>query len=119
MLPQLSEESTICRPAWIKIDGIIYKANNASLVVDTDGLDPVFGRLDDILVISSSVVVFNVAKCRTLYFDERYYAYAVKVTSEQCLFHKPLCWNVYHMHTLPNKCNYIIHFVTVVEMNGC
>ena len=57
-IPQLSLEATVCRPAWVKMDGILYKINNSFLVVDKDGLDPVFGRLDDILIISNSLVVF-------------------------------------------------------------
>ena len=85
LFPQLSQESTICRPAWVKVDGIVYKANNAYLVLGTDGLDPIFGRLDDILVINNSVVAFSVAKCKTLYFDEHYHAYAIRITSEQLL----------------------------------
>lgn len=100
-------KSTICWPAWVKVDGIVYKISNAYLVLDTDGLDPVFGRLDDILVINSSVVAFSVAKCKTLYFDEHYHSYAIRVTSEQLLYNKLLCWNVYHLHTVCNGCSYI------------
>ena len=106
LFPQLSQENTICRPAWVKVDGILYKANNAYLVVDTDGLDPVFGRLDDILIISSGVVVFNVAKCKTLYFDEHYHAYAVKVTFEQ------FCIINFYVGTFITCTHYVMDAVT-------
>ena len=38
------------------MDGILYKMNNS---LDMDGLDPVFGHLDDILIVSNSLVVFS------------------------------------------------------------
>ena len=68
-IPQVHQEATISRPAWVKINGNLYKANNVFLIVGTDGLDPVFGQLDDILVINNSVVVFQLSKCETLFFD--------------------------------------------------
>ena len=61
-------EATICRPAWVKMDGILYKMNNS---LDMDGLDPVFGHLDDIKIlkiVSNSLVVFQVVKCEMLFF---------------------------------------------------
>ena len=80
-IPQLSLEATICRPTWVKMDGILYKVNNSYLVVDTDGLDPIFGRLNSILIVSNSLIVFQVIKCETLFFEAHYHAHAIKPTS--------------------------------------
>lgn len=106
-IPHLHQEATVCRPAWVRINGILYKANNAFLIVDTDGLDPVFGQLNDILVINNSVAVFQLFKCITLFFDGHYHSYAINVTSEQSLYTELLCCEVYHAHTLCNGHSYI------------
>ena len=106
-IPQLSLEATICRPTWVKINGILYKLNNSYLVVDKDGLDPVFGHLHDILIVSNSLVVFQVIKCETLFFEAHYHAYAIKPTSEQLLYTKLLCYDVHHAHTLNNGYSYV------------
>ena len=87
------------------MDGILYKVNNSYLVVDTDGLDPVFGRLNNILIVSNSLIVFQVIKCETLFFEAHYHAYAI--TSEQLLYTKLLCYDVYHAHTLSNGYSYV------------
>ena len=109
VIPQVHQEATVCRPAWVKMNGILYKANNAFLIVGTDGLDPVFGQLSNILVINNSVVVLQLFKCETLFFDSHYHAYTIKVTAEQSLYmdRDLLCYDVYHSHTLCNRYSYI------------
>jgi len=106
-IPHLHQEATVCRPAWARTNGILYQNNNAFLIVNTDGLDPMFGKLDDILVINNSVIVFQVFKCTTLFFDGHYHSYAIKVTSERSLHLDLLCYEVYHAHTLCNGYTYI------------
>ena len=68
--------------------------NNAYLIVDTDGLDPVFGRLDEILVIGGDQVVFVASMCKSLYFDDHYHAYAISVTSHRSLFCKRITMSI-------------------------
>ena len=88
------------RPQWVKKDGILYKSNNAYLIIGTDGLDPVFGHLDDILVAANHLIIFQVSLCRVLYFDDHYHAYVITVTSDQKLYNKLLDYNVHHAHRL-------------------
>ena len=64
----LSSETTVFRTKWVSKSGILYQCNNAYLIVDTDGLDPVFGSLDEILVIGGDQVVFVASMCKSLYF---------------------------------------------------
>ena len=83
----LSSETTVFRTKWVSNNEILYQCNNAYLIIDTDGLDPVFGRLDEILVIGGDQVVFVVSMCKTNYFDAHYHAYAISLTSHRSLFY--------------------------------
>lgn len=76
VIPQLSEETTIFHPTWVRRNSIMYKNNNAYVVVRSDGLDPVFGRIDDILVTGGNMVVFYLCLCKTEYFDH-FHAYVI------------------------------------------
>ena len=76
----ISPDTTIFRPQSVKKDGILYKSNNAYLIIGMDGLDPVFGRLDDVLVAANHLIIFQVSLCRVLYFDDHYHAYVITVT---------------------------------------
>ena len=46
----------------MKLDGMLYKPNNAYLVLESDGLDSVFGLIIDILVLSNCLIVFHMVK---------------------------------------------------------
>ena len=107
VVPQIDPEVTICRPKWVKLGGILYKPNDAYVVLESDGLDPVFGLIIDILVLSNCLVVFHVMKYRTLYFSEHYHAYAVQATCEQLLYDKLFCHEVYHAHRVVEGVHYI------------
>ena len=84
-LPQMSCDSTIFHPTWVRKDGILYQANNTYLVTDLDGLDPIFSYLHEVLLVSSHVVVFVVSNCVTLHFDRHYHAYVIILTPKQLL----------------------------------
>lgn len=107
MVPQLSQEAAVFRPAWININGIRYKCNNAFLLLETDGMDPVFGHLDDILVVGGSFVVYCVSLCITLYFEDHYHSYVIEVTSVKKLLSALWDHNVYHAHQGQDKKLYV------------
>lgn len=69
------------------------------MIIDSDGLDPVFGRLEELLVIGGDMVIFVVSLCK-VYFDPHYHAYVINVTSHRSLTSKVLDRNVYHGHKL-------------------
>ena len=104
LISVLSSETTIFRTKWVTNNGIMYQCNNAFLIINTDGLDPVFGHL---LVIGVHQVVFVVSVCKTLYFDDHYHAYAICVTSQRSLFCILKDHNVYHGHTLSDGVTYV------------
>ena len=99
-VPDLSLDATIFRPTWVKRDGIIYKVNNAYLIVDSDGLDPIFGQLDDFFVIGGDIVIFCVTLCKVLYYDSHYHSYVVANTSNRKVVSSLVDHTVYHAHTL-------------------
>ena len=108
IIPQIDKDTTtIFHPRWIYKNGVHYKCNNAYLIVGTDGLDPLFGQLDDIMVLGGDFVIFLVSMCSVLYFDSHYHAYTVTVTSTQLLVSKLFDHNVYHSHKLANGQSYI------------
>ena len=107
IIPQLKPEATISRPRWIKMEGILYKADNAYVIIDTDGLDPIFGEIIDILVVSNYNVIFQVIKYQTLFFCAHYHSYAVKATFEQLLFSNLSSFDIHHGHKLSDGLKYI------------
>ena len=107
VVPSLSLDATVFRPTWVKTDGITYKLNNTYLVVDSDGLDPIFGRLDDLLVVGGNMVIFVIMLCKVLYFDSHYHAYRIMHTSNQVLYSSLFDTKVYHAHTLADGFTYI------------
>jgi len=100
LIPQLSQEATVFHPTWIHVEGKLYKCNNAFLIVGTDGLDPLFGQLDDVIVVGRSSIVYSLSLCKTLHFQEHYHSYVITVTSTKKLFSKLWDENVYHAHRL-------------------
>ena len=53
LFPDISQESYVFRPTWVR-KGVTYKANNCFLICDSDGLDPKFVKLDELLVLVGS-----------------------------------------------------------------
>lgn len=98
----LSPETSIFHPRWVKKDGILYKPDNAYLIVGIDGIDPIFGHLDDILIAANHLMIFKVSLCKIVYFDDHYHAYVITTTSNQKLYTELLDYNVYHAHKLYN-----------------
>ena len=67
------------------------------MIVQSDGLDPIFGQINEILVIGGDSVIFGVSVCKVLYFDDHYHAYVISV-EQLSLFQ--LYWIImYIMHT--------------------
>ena len=77
--------STVFRPSWVRSDGIMYKANNCFLIESSDGLDPIFVKLEEILVIGNCLVTFIVRKCIVLYFEDHYHSYAIEILPTKSL----------------------------------
>ena len=94
VLPQC----TIFRPRWVKQNGITYQDNNAYLITSSDGLDPEFSRLDDLMVIGGDLVIYVVSLCEVQYFDSHFHAYVISVTSHQSLLTNLMDHNVYDGH---------------------
>ena len=78
--PTIDLALSVFRPSWVRYDGIMCKANNCFLIKACDGLDPVFVKLEEILVIGSSLVTFIVQGCNVLYFEDHYHSYAIEVS---------------------------------------
>ena len=109
LIEDLSPETSIFHPRWVKKDGILYKPDNAYLIVGIDGIDPIFGRLDDILIAANYLMIFKVSLCKVSYFDDHYHAYAITTTSNQKLYTKLLDYNVYHAHNLYRETYLTLH----------
>ena len=107
------------RPTWVRRNGVLYQSNNAYLITSSDGLDPVFVPIDDVMVIGGDMVIFGLSLCKVSYFDCHYHAYVVTVTSHQSLFVNLLDHNVYHGHRLADGFTYIAlkyHYISMVDL---
>lgn len=107
IFPQLSEEASVYHTKWVNNNGILYKNNNVYVIIKSDGLDPVFGQLDNILVIGGNLVIFVLYICEVLFFDDHYHAYVVQATSRRSFISQLYDNNVYHGHKLANDLTYI------------
>ena len=107
--PQLNLESTVFRPTWVRRDRILYQANNSWLITGSDGLDPKFSFLNELLVIGGDIIIFVISICNTIYFDSHYHAYVVEVTSKQILVSVDdlLDFHVYHSCKLSDGLIYV------------
>lgn len=45
VFPELNQEAAIFRPTWTRKHSVTYQNNNAYVIVRSDGLDPIFGRM--------------------------------------------------------------------------
>jgi hypothetical protein len=86
IFPELNPETTVFRPTRVCRNDTRYQVNNAYLAVEHDGLDPVLGRLDDLLLVGGSALVFCISLCKVLHFDDHYHAYAISVTNHKSLY---------------------------------
>ena len=85
LFPFVSFDATICRPSWVKYNGIVYKKNNSYLIIGVDGLYPKFGCVNDILVLGVDVIVFVLTPCEVVFYDNHMHAYAITLSSGQML----------------------------------
>ena len=106
--PELCDSSTVFRPRWVCKQSTTYKAD-AFVIVQSDGLDPIFGQINEILVIGGDSVIFGVSVCKVLYFDDHYHAYVISVTPCRTVVSLSalLDHNVYHAHKLSDGLSYI------------
>lgn len=86
-LMEISPDSSVFHPRWVRKDGITYK-DDVFLITGYDGLDPIFSQLDELLVVGGDLIVFIVHSCTTLFFDSHYHAYAVENQSQRELYNK-------------------------------
>ena len=94
-LLEISPHSTVFHPRWVRKDGILYK-DNAILITGSDGLDPIFGRLDELLVVGGDIIIFVVNPCITLCFDDHYHAYVLDLQPHRVLISHLADHNVLH-----------------------
>ena len=84
--------------------------HSIKIITDSDGLDPIFSRLDDLMVVGGDMVIFLISVCKVLYFDSHFHAYVISVTTQQCLItiSNLLDHNIYHGHKFANNLTYIV-----------
>ena len=107
LIPHLSPEATVFHPTWVRRNGVQYQSNNAYVITGSDGLDPVFSRVDDLMIIGGDMIIFIVSTCQVLYFDSHHNAYVINVTSHKSLVTTLLDHSVHHAHKLTDGFTYI------------
>lgn len=71
----ISLDITLTRP---KKYGTMYKSTNAYVIIKSDGLDPIFGRIMSFVVVASDFPIIEYNLCNVLYFDNHYFAYVIE-----------------------------------------
>ena len=111
-LPDVSSDTTIFKPTWVRKHGRLFKNKDCYVIIGPtiDG-EPQFGRLEEILVLASSLVLFVLCPCTSL-FDSHLHAYVVTLQANQvirALDDLKDC-SVYHCHRamIPTSDLYII-----------
>lgn len=104
----VNEATPVYRPAWVCRQSTIYK-EKAFVIIKSDGLDPIFGRIDDVLVIDVDYVMFVLSVVNILHFDDHFHAYAISVTATKKLLSLSDLpdYNVYHCHKMLDGLSYI------------
>lgn len=83
LIPCLSSETFVSRPYWIKKNGLTFKRSNCYVLIGSDGLNPIIGKVDDILVLVGDVCVLLVSHCIVDYYDKHYHAYVIQITPDK------------------------------------
>lgn len=110
VVPQINTDVLVYRTSWAKVNGIVYKPNNAYIlckVVNHDLAEPtpVFGCIEEIVIFGSTVVLFVVGTFESEYFDDHYHAYVVKRSAERLVVpHEQLVdHTIYHCRRICGK----------------
>ena len=96
------------RPKWISLAGTKYSNSDYVLVGWQDNDLPLFGRINDILVINSAAL-FQVHKYETLGVDRHYHSFCIRKGSSAGLYwlSELVDSYPYQGHILLNGCLYI------------
>ena len=70
-------------------------------------MDPIFGYLNDLMIIGGDMPIFSVTMCKVVYFDSHYHSYVVSTTPNTALYSTLYDYNVYHGHILRDGLTYI------------
>lgn len=110
LVPDISDDVIITRSSWVKICGLTYKSTCTFIlwkISNAELAEPTlwFGCIDEILVASSTLILFLVCVYRSNYFDEHYHAYVVHRTSERAVvsYTDLLDHTVYHCREVCGK----------------
>ena len=103
IIPDINQDCYIFRPTWVRKDGKTYKPNNCFLIKGTDGLDPVFVCVLELLVLHGSVLVFIAQEYTVLYFDEHFHSYVVQSTPCRSAIADLYDPNIYHTQKFNNS----------------
>lgn len=103
LFPDICCDCVVFRPSWVTYNNKTYKANNCYLIRDTDGIDPIFVRLVEVLVIHGSQVVFIVEECKVMYFDEHFHSYVIIHTAVKSAICNLYDHNIYHSQQVGSR----------------
>lgn len=102
---------------WVKVDGTLYKKPCIVVVKISEELLPIFGQLNEILLIRDEVH-FHLQLYNTVYYHEHYNAYVVSLTtqyntmnSKDLLSYLPLC--VRNVNGIDQKAVVLKHHISL------
>ncbi|XP_022159932.1 uncharacterized protein LOC111028782 [Myzus persicae] len=106
---QLNSVKSIVKCPWVSIKGTKYKPK---LVLTLDIYEnnlPIFGIIEDIVVLNDILIIFKCKRTNTVIFDDHVFSYEIKLDDE-CTFvyhHALLSYIPNNISVLPNGRSYV------------
>ena len=86
ILPDIADETPIFSTHWVKKNGIFYHTNNCFVLQGSDGLNPIFGKIIEILVVCGDLTLLHLQCYRTKYYYEHFHSFVVYPTPDMSIF---------------------------------
>ena len=104
LLPDISMETTVFKPKWMKTNGTTLKVKDCFVVSEFSDNDPTFGRVDEIYILGASTIVLILSPCSAI-FDSHYQAYFIELFPNQIImpYSRIVDHSVYHCHRIKNN----------------
>ena len=105
-VPTCSNETEVFNPKWVRSQRNFYCTNNSYIITGSDGLNPIFGKILDIFIVCSKILLLYVQKFTCEYYDEHYHSFVVTESTAKCIVNASdikQINTILHGHTLFNS----------------
>ena len=102
------------RTAWVKHDGILYKPA-AVIVLGVDNDVPVFGKIEQIYIVNTNDIYFNVRILSTVKYNEHRHIFLVHTPNDCNTIKISMLHNSFPLHLRRVNINGHLHSCVVLK----